>query len=116
MKTMTLALAATLSLASGMASAQPGHTPASEEGARIVLRYPELDLTREQGARTLIGRIQLAARAACGAEPSPLSLGEYQAFRRCVSQATSRSVTRVDAPLVTAIYRGDVQRQLLAQR
>jgi UrcA family protein len=99
-----------------MASAQSGHTPASEGGGRIVVRFSELDLTREQGARVLIGRIERAARLVCGPEPSQLSLSEHQAFRGCVTQATFRSVRRVDAPLVTAIYRSDAQRLLLAQR
>jgi len=117
MKTATLALAAAMSLAAGTAFAQPDtRTPMSEEAGRVVLRYSELDLSREDGARTLIGRIELAARVVCGGEPSPLSLGEAHRFRSCVTEATSRSITRVGSPLVTAIYRHDAQRQLLARR
>lgn len=117
MKTVTLALAATMSLAAGTAFAQPDtRTPTREEVGRVVVRYPELDLSREDGARTLIGRIELAARVACGGEPSPVSMGEFQRFRSCVTEATARSITRVGSPLVTAVYRHDAQRQLLARR
>ena len=117
MKPMTLALAAALSLAAGMACAQPDtRNSVNEAAGRVVLRYPELDLAREDGARMLIGRIKLAAHVACGAEPSPFSLGEYQRFQSCVTEATSRSIARVGSPLVTAVYRHDVHRQLLAQR
>jgi len=117
MKTVTLALAAAMSLTAGMASAFPDtRTPMNDEVGRVVLRYPELDLRREEGARMLIGRIKLAAHVACGAEPSSLSLAESRRFQTCVTEATSRSVARVGSPLVTAVYRHDAQRQLLAQR
>ena len=117
MKTVILALAAAMSLAAGVACAHPDtRSPTTEEAGRVVLRYPELDLSREDGARMLIGRIKLAARVACGAEPNPLSLDEHHRFQSCVTEATSRSITRVGSPLVTAVYRHDVHRQLLAQR
>ena len=113
MKTLAFALAA-VCLASGFASA---HSPAgpSADGAPV-LRYAELDLTRERGARVLVGRIKQAAHTFCGPEPRPVSLGEYQRYRACVQETAGAAVRRVNAPLVTAVYQGDGERIRLAHR
>ena len=114
MKTLAFALSA-VCLASGFASA---HEPAgrSAETGAPVLRYTELDLTREPGARVLVGRIKQAAHAFCGPEPRPVSLGEYQRYGACVQETAGAAVRRVNAPLVTAVYQGDGERIRLANR
>jgi UrcA family protein len=113
MKTLAFALAA-VCLASGFASAQPPAGP-SADGAPV-LRYAELDLTRERGARVLVGRIKQAAHTFCGPEPRPVSLGEYERYQACVQETAGAAVRRVNAPLVTAVYQGDGERIRLANR
>ncbi|HEV7384894.1 MAG TPA: UrcA family protein [Phenylobacterium sp.] len=114
MKTLAFALAA-VCLASGFASAHPPASRSAADGARV-LRYAELDLTREQGASVLVGRIKQAAHTFCGPEPRLLSLGEHQRYRACVQETAGAAVKRVNAPLVTAVYQGDAERMRFAAR
>jgi UrcA family protein len=114
MKTLAFALAA-VCLASGFASAHPPARRSAEDGPPV-LRYAELDLTREQGARVLVGRIKQAAHAFCGPEPRLVSLGEHRRYAACVEESASAAVRRVNAPLVTAAYWGSDERMRLANR
>ncbi len=115
MKTLAFALAITC-LGAGYASAQPPVSPSGDDRGATVLRYSELDLTREQGARTMVGRIELAAHAFCGPEPRQISLAEHARYGACVREAADAAVRRVNAPLVTAVYRGAGERIRLANR
>jgi UrcA family protein len=114
MKTLAFALAA-VCLASGVASAHPSGRQSTPDGAQVV-RYGDLDLAREQGARVLVARIKHAAHTVCGPEPRVLDLGEYQRHGACVREAAASAVQRIDAPLVTAVYQGDGERIRLANR
>ncbi len=114
MKNLAFALAA-ICLASGFASAHSPARAATDDAPRIV-SYAEFDLNREQGAKALVGRIKQEARAFCGPQPSPLSLGEYQRYGACVQESATAAVKRVDAPMVTAVYRGDKLGTRLAAR
>lgn len=109
MKTTVLALAA-VCLAAGFASA---HT--IEGGDSATVRYSELDLTRPQGAKVLVGRIKQAARTVCGPRPSLFALADYDRYVACSRQATGAAVERLDAPVVTAVYKG-ADRQLVFSR
>ncbi|WP_372784168.1 UrcA family protein [Phenylobacterium sp.] len=104
MKTLAFALAV-VCLGAGFASAHPPVRTPEGEGAAPVLRYADLNLRREPGVRMLVGRIKQAAHAFCGPEPSALSLGEYQRYGACVRESTDAAVRRVNAPLVTSIYK-----------
>ena len=69
----------------------------------IIVRYSDLDLARAEGARTLYGRIQNAARRAC----SPEEYGIYslrQNYRACVTKAVREAVGKVNKPTLTALH------------
>jgi len=114
MKTIALGLAA-VCLAGGFASAHTPSGPAAYTASQVV-RYTELDLAHEPGAKVLLARIKRAAHAVCGPQPSLLSLGENRDYDTCVDTSIRSAVTRVDAPLVTAIYDGVGVRVRLANR
>jgi UrcA family protein len=112
MKFQILALAVA-SLAAGAALAQP---PASADLGKVVVRYADLDLTRQQGANVLARRINQAAHAICGPEPRPVSLDEYFRYRTCVNDSAEAAVHEVGSPLVAAAYARDLRPMMLAKR
>jgi UrcA family protein len=111
MKTAAFALALASLTVAGAAAAQTPTTLAAD-GRTPVVRYADLDLTREQGARALVGRIAYAAHVFCGPEPRAISLGEYMRYRACVAESTNGVVRRIDSPQVTAVF----ERELLPQQ
>lgn len=114
MRFLISALALASLAAAGAACAQ---TPAAhDDDARVVVRYTDLDLTREEGAAVLARRINVAARAICGAEPRPNDLGEYFRYRTCVNDSAEAAVHEVGAPMVIAIYERDLRPVMLAKR
>jgi UrcA family protein len=73
--------------------------------ASEAIRYSDLDLSTANGARTLLHRIDLAARRVCGSEPShsPLEPRSAAFYRQCVADSVDATVARIDAPLLTAM-------------
>jgi UrcA family protein len=73
---------------------------ASEE-----VSYSDLDLATSDGARTLLRRIDLAAKRVCGPEPSnsPLQPHLTAFYGRCVSDSVDASVARIGSPLLSAM-------------
>ncbi len=108
MKTIVASLAAATScLAAGAASADQLTTvraPNDPDTVSVVVRFNELDLMREGGARTLLGRIHQAAKTVCGPEPARISLYMHQAYRGCVTRSVGAAVQQLNAPLVTALH------------
>jgi UrcA family protein len=108
MKTIATTLAAaSFCLAAGVASAGELTTKRANndpDTVSVVVRFNELDLMREEGARTLLGRIHQAAKTVCGPEPARISLFMHQAYRRCMTQSVGAAVQQLNAPLVTALY------------
>ncbi len=112
MKFQILALAV-VGFVAGAASAQ---TPALADGGKVVVRYADLDLTREQGASVLARRINQAAHVICGPEPRPVSLDEYFRYRTCVNDSAEAAVHEVGSPLVAAAYERNLRPMMLAKR
>jgi UrcA family protein len=103
----TTFIAASICLTANAASAATTTTVRAAidpDAVSVVVRYNELDLTREDGARVLLGRIGQAAKTVCGPEPARISLFMYQAYRGCVVQSAGAAVQQLNAPLVTALY------------
>lgn len=91
-----------IAIATETATAQnaPGVTEPAERVA-----YADLDLNTTAGARTLLHRIDLAARRICGpTSHSPLEPRAASLNRRCVNEAVDMSVARIDAPLLAAVH------------
>lgn len=76
----------------------------------VAVRYGDLNLSTEAGARAMLVRIDQAARNACGG--SPFFYGTYSIapglarkdFATCQTNAVSNAVKSLNAPLVARIY------------
>jgi UrcA family protein len=94
-----------IAIATETATAQsaPGAPGAVESAERVT--YADLDLNSAAGARTLLHRIDLAARRICGpSSHSPLEPRAASLNRRCVIEAVDMAVARIDAPLLAAVH------------
>jgi UrcA family protein len=71
-----------------------------------VVSYSDLDISKADGARTLLHRIKTAAKQVCGPEPShsPLLPQATALYRVCLTDAVGSAVATIDAPLVTAMH------------
>ncbi|MCR5876309.1 UrcA family protein [Phenylobacterium sp. J426] len=82
--------------------------PAAGSAAPLtaVVRYGDLDLSRSDDAAMMMRRIDRAALSACGA--SKVSVRELQRAVRegpCFQETLARTVSALNAPAVSAIYR-----------
>jgi len=108
----TLLLTAAIASAAVLgASAQP--SLAQTEPASLRVTYADLDLATDQGAATMLARLQAAAGKVCEGHRQGMKGTEadahYQACRRTV---VAQSVEQVGAPRVTALYAGRSATQL----
>ena len=85
---------------------------ASEEdeikGRTVKVSYADLNLEKEQGARTLYRRLQHASKKACGVESSKNS-GSVRAVSdayRCYRQTLTAQVNKIDIEILTGIHEG----------
>jgi UrcA family protein len=92
----TLAAMATANLATA--------TPATDEPRSAVVRYGDLDLSRPADARRLYGRIKRAARAVCDNHPL-VDFKRLDEYEKCLGQAVSEAVEKVQSEQVTATHR-----------
>lgn len=77
----------------------PPQTTATAE-----VTYADLDLSTERGARALLQRIDIAAKAACGEEThSPLLPRENANVRACVNDAVETAVAKLNSPMIAAL-------------
>lgn len=88
-----------LAIAAGEAAADPVLTP-----YRVAIAYADLKLDSEAGARAAMTRIAIAARAACGAAPSPRQIKASQIHRACLGDFAAAAVAAIDTPLLTALH------------
>jgi UrcA family protein len=104
---VALAVTAGLWLTAVGAGIAHADTPPLVETKSQQVVFDDLNLTSESGARTLLVRINKAARAACGPSThSPLLPREAAHQRACVTDAVDTAVRRVDLPVLTALYTG----------
>jgi UrcA family protein len=84
--------------AAGPAAAAFGGDPPS-----VAVRYGDLNLASEHGARILLERLQHAATTVC---PYADERGvDRRAIRnRCVREAVARAVRQVGSPILAALY------------
>ena len=93
--------AATLATATGFTAAS---VAAEQRTVSTTVRYGDLNLANADGAKAMLTRIKHAARQVC--EPAPETALDYPDWRKCVAKATDGAVSRLNAPMVTAAYRG----------
>jgi UrcA family protein len=73
-----------------------------EEAPKLSVRYDDLDIDTEEGARTLHRRIVTAATEVCP-EPSKFSMRVTALSRKCVAAAVARAVREVNSPLLAKV-------------
>lgn len=76
----------------------------SEKPLTAIVHYSDLDLTHEEGARVLLGRLQHAARVVCSPAADGRDLTRISLFKRCLRESMDRAVAEVGVPMVSALY------------
>jgi len=76
---------------------------ASANAAGLTVRYSDLNLSTEQGALILYGRIVAAAYRVCAAD-NMLDLNAMAAARACREEAIAKAVRDVNSPMLAAVY------------
>lgn len=98
-------LSALLVIGGAAALSFAGAAPAFAQDSRTV-GYGELNLNADQGADTLIRRVEQAAGIVCGDRPGPQTLRENASVGECEVTATQDAIQTVGHPVVTARYYG----------
>jgi UrcA family protein len=89
------------------------------EVGRVIVSYGDLDLGNATDARLMLNRLEHAAYRACGGDPrwnpnyDVMSSKLTAAYKECRSDAVSRAVVAVDAPLLSQMFRGEDEQQLV---
>ena len=83
--------------------------PEADEPQSTVVHYEDLDLSRPADARRLYGRIKWAARKVCDNNPSS-DIRRLKEYEKCLGQAMTEAVEKVQSEQVTAIHRAHNQR------
>jgi UrcA family protein len=100
------ALGLSLAVTALLACAQPASAQLDDRSASVVVRFADLDINHTAGADILLRRIERAADTACGGEPSFGLGGESRLYRQCRTDAITRAVDQLNAPLLTAAAAG----------
>jgi UrcA family protein len=70
------------------------------------VRLGGVDLNSDLGARVALARIRAAAKVFCGDPAEATDLGRHAATKACYSHMTYLAVNKLDAPMVTAAFKG----------
>ena len=81
----------------------------------FVVRYSDLDVTHEEGARVLLSRLRHAARSVCSPAAGAEDLYNAAIYDGCLTTAMDRAVTDVHLALVSDLYGGET-RATIAER
>jgi UrcA family protein len=104
------ALIGVAALAAGLSINQASAAPSDSESRNVMVHYSDLDLSQPKDARTLYGRIQRAARVACG-DVSHEDLLLVEKYHGCVEQAVTNAVAKISSPRVNEIHMAQSQHQ-----
>lgn len=86
------------------AHAGDAHGPSGAKYDDVVVRYGDLNLATEEGARTLYARLSTAAERACGHEPKSRAPRERARYRACFDAAMTRAVDEVGSRQLHALH------------
>jgi UrcA family protein len=110
-----LVLAGTLAWSQANAATFGGHHANNSAAGLLTQTVPiaDLDLSQEQGVKTLMVRLDMAATQVCGPKPVEhyrqdlqISAEMDRIYSSCMQQAKDRAVADINKPLVTAYYKG----------
>ena len=91
-------------VACGIALTTPSMAEQREgESLTKVVSFADLNLNGAAGARTLYGRLRLAATQVCAPFRGD-TLKDKTRWRECFDPALARSVAEIDAPMLTAYH------------
>lgn len=98
---ITTAIFGALALSCGAVSAAADRSGVSQ----VIVKFGDLNLSVQQGAATLYGRITAAADEVCGSYAADSrDLPAQAGVRACVQKAIADAVTKVGRPELFAIY------------
>jgi UrcA family protein len=92
-------LAAATTFAVAASAAVQSDDPGAALTAKV--RYADLNLSSQSGAKAMLGRIEDAARRVCG-RPDVRDLAQVAAYDHCKADTVVRAVRVLGAPLVAA--------------
>lgn len=95
-----------LSLAALLAFGEPARAQPDDHSIKVRVNFADLDINHPAGAEGLLKRIERAAFIACGEDPGPNFGTEALVYQQCRTDAVSRAVDQVNAPLLTAMAAG----------
>ncbi|HEY0685746.1 MAG TPA: UrcA family protein [Steroidobacter sp.] len=91
-------------LACGVALTAPVKAdPSNGEPLTKVVSYADLNMNSDAGARTLYGRLRMAATTVCAPFKDGKGMQRAQ-WRTCFNQAIAQSVEKIDQPGLTAYH------------
>jgi len=82
---------------------QSANAAAPQDVPSVVVHFPDLDLSRSEGATALYQRLKVAAETVC-APRDDRALANQMRFKACVQSAISTAVAKVDKTALTAYY------------
>jgi UrcA family protein len=104
-KRITLAAVTALCLSSAAIGAYADET--GKEVPTVTVRYSDLNLGTQAGAKALYSRIRYAAEEVCG-NPDWRQRFESAAVKACIDRAISTSVHSVNNSRLTSVYDSDM--------
>ncbi len=87
-----------------LASASGGGNPNETDERAEKVNYEDLNIDTLAGASILYHRIELAARAVCGADREDREMLPHGQWKSCYRTAIAAAVARVNSPWLTAIH------------
>jgi len=83
---------------------EPVVTASTDAVPTVAVKYGDLNVATERGARILLGRIRLAADEVCPAAADIRDLNRVAARNRCMRQAIERAVQQVGSSRLAAVF------------
>ena len=77
--------------------------PTARDRTAVAVRYGDLNLDSEMGAKVLLRRLDQAARDVCGGDAYARGLVRH-AWRDCRTDAMTKAIAQVNHPTVTTMF------------
>jgi UrcA family protein len=88
----------------GVTLAGDRHPTAPREESGVVVRFDDLDLSKQHDLATLYWRIKRTARLVCGSDASAW-YGRVSGFNSCVERTIEEAVVRINNPQLSSLHR-----------
>jgi UrcA family protein len=74
------------------------------DAPQAIVKYADLDISTSQGAAALYNRIRSASEGVCSPLDHHADLGAKFRWNKCVKQAITGAVAKVNQPALSAVY------------